>query len=286
MSAADRGGRDPRRHRCRAVVGTVLLAIPLLVALVGPVLAGEPAGRGRPFTPNGPLGTDFVGRDVLGQALLGGRSVVAVAVAATALAYLVGVPLGLWAATTRRRWLDELLMRPLDLLLAVPALLLLILLSAATPRTPAALVVIVALIGLPEVARISRASALPLAHGPAMEAMLLYRESWWHRVIGHVGRGVRRVLLADAGVRFIGALYLVATASFLGIGVAPDAADWAVMVDRNRSGLALQPWAVVAPAALIVALAVGVNLVADRLLAHPPNHIGAKAPIVGAEASR
>ncbi|MEU6073875.1 ABC transporter permease subunit [Micromonospora sp. NPDC047074] len=268
MSAADgAGGRGARRSRSRAVAATALLAVPLLVALAGPMLAGEPAGRGRPFTVDGPLGTDFVGRDVLGQVLLGGRSVVGVAVAATALAYLVGVPVGLWAATTRRRWLDELLMRPLDLLLAVPALLLLILLSATAPRGPVTLVAIVALIGLPEVARISRAAALPLAHGPAMEAMRLYRESWWHRAVNHVGRGVRRVLLADAGVRFIGALYLVATASFLGIGVAPDAADWAVMVDRNRSGLALQPWAVVAPAALVVALAVGVNLVADRLLA-------------------
>ncbi|WP_434742666.1 ABC transporter permease subunit [Micromonospora sp. SH-82] len=249
------------------MVGAVLLAVPLLVALVGPVVAGEPGGRGRPFVGDGPLGTDFVGRDVLTQVLLGGRTVVGVAVAATALAYLVGVPLGLWAATTRRRWLDELLMRPLDLILAIPALLLLIMLSATVPRGAVALVVIVALIGLPEVARISRAAALPLAHGPAMEAMRSYRESWSRRAVGYIGRGVRRVLLADAGVRFIGALYLVATASFLGIGVAPDAADWAVMVDRNRAGLALQPWAVVAPAALVVALAIGVNLTTDHLLA-------------------
>jgi ABC-type dipeptide/oligopeptide/nickel transport system permease subunit len=248
------------------VLGGVLLAVPLLVALVGPLLAGEPADRGRPFGTGGFLGTDFLGREVLEQVLRGGRSVVGVAVAATALAYLLGVPLGLWAATTRRRWLDELLMRPLDLLLAVPALLLLILLSATAPRGPVTLVLIVALIGLPEVARISRATALPLAHGPAMEAMRLYRESR-RRTLGYLGRGVRRVLLADAGVRFIGALYLVATASFLGVGVAPDAADWAVMIDRNRAGLALQPWAVVVPALLVVALAVGVNLVADRALA-------------------
>ncbi|OON27409.1 hypothetical protein BSA16_32200 [Micromonospora sp. Rc5] len=248
-------------------VGVALLAVPLLVAVVGPALAGDAAPRGRPFDPGGAFGTDFVGRDVLRQVLLGGRSVVGVALAATALAYLVGVPLGLLAALTRRRWLDELVMRPLDLLLAVPSLILLILLAATAPRGPATLVGIVAVIGLPEVARISRAAALPLAHGPAMEAMRLYRETWWRRAVGHVVTGSRRVLLADAGVRFIGALYLVATASFLGVGVAPDAADWAVMVDRNRAGLLLQPWSVLVPAALLVALAVGVNLVADRLLA-------------------
>ncbi|WP_428962386.1 ABC transporter permease subunit [Micromonospora fluostatini] len=290
--AATGGPVSAARGRRRAATGTVLLAVPLLVALVGPVLAGDPAERGRPFTADGPLGTDFVGRDVLDQLLLGGRSVVGVAVAATALAYLLGVPLGWWAATTRRRWLDELLMRPLDLLLAVPALLLLILLSATAPRGPVTLVLIVALIGLPEVARISRAAALPLAHGPAMEAMRLYRESWWRRAVGYVGRGVRRVLLADAGVRFIGALYLVATASFLGIGVAPDAADWAVMVDRNRAGLALQPWAVVAPALLVVALAVGVNLLTDELVRKGPllTHTVEKGPLLttasGGEAAR
>ncbi|WP_228986225.1 MULTISPECIES: ATP-binding cassette domain-containing protein [unclassified Micromonospora] len=260
-----------RRHhtpaRLRLAVGVALLAVPLLVAVVGPALAGDAAPRGRPFDPGGAFGTDFVGRDVLRQVLLGGRSVVGVALAATALAYLVGVPLGLLAALTRRRWLDELVMRPLDLLLAVPSLILLILLAATAPRGPATLVGIVAVIGLPEVARISRAAALPLAHGPAMEAMRLYRETWWRRAVGHVVTGSRRVLLADAGVRFIGALYLVATASFLGVGVAPDAADWAVMVDRNRAGLLLQPWSVLVPAALLVALAVGVNLVADRLLA-------------------
>lgn len=265
ISRARRTGRVPR-----LVTGVVLLAVPLLLALAGPALVGDGTNRTRPFDQAGLLGTDFVGRDVTGQILLGGRSVVAVAAAATALAYLVGVPVGLFAALTRRRWLDEVLMRPLDLLLAVPSLLLLILLAATAPRGPVTLVVIVAVIALPEIARITRAAALPLAHGPAMEAMRLYRETWWRRAVGYVARGIRRVLLADAGIRFIGAVYLVATASFLGIGVAPDAADWAVMVDRNRAGIFLQPWAVVVPAALLVALAVGVNLVTDHLLAARP----------------
>ncbi|MDG4831745.1 ATP-binding cassette domain-containing protein [Solwaraspora sp. WMMD1047] len=254
-------------RRLRTLIGAALLTVPLALAVLGPVLAGEPGARTFPFAGDGPLGTDFVGRDVGQQVLLGGRSVVVVAVCATLLAYLVGVPVGLLAAATRRRWVDELLMRPFDLALAVPSLLLLILLAATAPPGPATLVGIVALIGLPEIARITRAAALPLAHGPAMEAMRLYRESWWRRGPGYVGTGIRRVLLADAGVRFIGAIYLVATASFLGIGVAPDAADWAVMVDRNRAGLFLQPWAVAVPAALIISLAVGLNLVTDRMLA-------------------
>lgn len=61
--------------------------------------------------------------------------------------------------------------------------------------------------------------------------------------------------------------YLVASANFLGMGLPPTSPDWAVSVDRNRAGLLLQPWAVVAPAVLIIAFAVGFHLVADRLLA-------------------
>lgn len=75
-----------------------------------------------------------------------------------------------------------------------------------------------------------------------------------------------RTLATDAGIRLTGVLYLVATAAFLGIGVAPDAADWAVMVDRNRVGLLIQPWAVVVPAVLIVALTMGSNLLVDAAM--------------------
>ncbi|MEV4727846.1 ABC transporter permease, partial [Micromonospora humida] len=77
-------------RRLRTLTVAALLSVPLGLAVGGPLLAGEPAGRTFPFAADGPLGTDFVGRDVGQQVLLGGRSVVAVAVAATLLAYLVG----------------------------------------------------------------------------------------------------------------------------------------------------------------------------------------------------
>ncbi|MEU7989965.1 ABC transporter permease subunit [Streptosporangium canum] len=248
--------------------GAALLSVPLVVALAGPWLAGEPDPRGVPYGSGTLLGTDFVGRDVGEQVLLGGRTVVVVALAATVLAYLAGTPLGVLAAMTGRRWLDELLMRPLDLLLAIPSLLLLILLAATAPPGALPLVVIVAVINLPEVARISRAAALEIAARPAMEAMRLQGESPWRRAAGYVGRSMLHTLLADLGVRVVGALYLVATASFLGVGVPPDASDWAVMVDRNRTGMFLQPWAVLVPALLVVTLSVGLNLLFDGVRRH------------------
>ncbi|MEV3929924.1 MULTISPECIES: ABC transporter permease [unclassified Streptomyces] len=248
--------------------GAALAAVPLALALAGPFLAGEPPARAASFTLGDGhlLGTDFVGRDVVRQVLLGGRSVVLVALAATALAHLVALPLGLTGALTHRRWLEEVLMRPTDILLAVPSLLMILLVAAAFPPGPAGLALLIAFVLVPDAARIVRAAAAEAASRPAVEALRMQRESWWRLAVGYVGRSVLRTLAADAGIRLTGALYLVATAAFLGIGVAPDATDWAVMVDRNRTGLLIQPWAVVVPALLIVALTMGGNLLVDAAL--------------------
>jgi peptide/nickel transport system permease protein len=124
----------------------------------------------------------------------------------------------------------------------------------------------VALVNLPDVVRICRAAGLEIASRPAVEAMRLQGEGWWRIAVGYVSRSMLRTLAADLGVRLTAALYLVASASFLGVGVPPDASDWAVMVDRNRAGLFLSPWGVVVPALLIIALTVGLNLVFDRAL--------------------
>lgn len=257
----------PKRYGiARYSIGAALLGIPLLLALAGPWFVPDVLTRGIPFTstPDTPLGTDFVGRDIWHQVLLGGRSVVLIALAATALSYLVAIPMALTAATTRRRAVDEALMRPLDLLLAIPSLLLLILVAGIARAGTGIVILAVALVNLPDVVRVVRAAALEVAGRPAVEALRLQGESRAYIAVRYVGRSMLRTLAADLGIRLTAALYLVASASFLGIGVAPDAADWAVMVDRNRAGLFLQPWGVVVPALLIVSLTVGLNLIFDH----------------------
>ncbi|MBG6086034.1 ABC transporter permease subunit [Actinomadura viridis] len=245
------------------IVPLVLVAVPLVLAVAGPWLAPEASGRGPAFTTDGLLGTDFAGRDVWREVLLGGRNLILVALTATAGAYLLGVPWGLAAATARRA-ADELLMRPLDMLLAVPSLLLLTLL--ATIGSGTVLVGALVLVHLPDIARVTRAAALDAANGTAIEAMRLQGETRWRTGVLFVGRSALRTLVTDVGTRLTGTLYLVAAAAFLGIGVSPDTADWAVMIDRNRDGLFLNPWSVLAPALLIVMLTVGLNLAFDRAL--------------------
>ncbi|WP_435240327.1 ABC transporter permease subunit [Streptomyces cucumeris] len=259
---------ERRQGRTRVALALLIAGVPLALALLGPLFAGDPGPRATSFALGDGhwLGTDFVGRDVWRQILLGGCSVVVSALAATALAYLVALPVGLIAALTHRRWLEEALMRPLDVLLAVPSLLLILLVATVLAPGAPGLALLVALVNIPDAARIVRAAAAEAAARPAVEALRMQGESWWRMGVGYVGRSMLRTLAADAGVRLTGVLYLVSTAAFLGVGVAPDAADWAVMVDRNRTGLWVQPWAVVVPALLIVALTMGGNLLVDAVL--------------------
>jgi peptide/nickel transport system permease protein len=255
------------RRRAELAAILVLLSIPLGIALVGPFIPAAAGDRTQPFDPAAPWpGTDHLGASVLDGLLDGGWGIVVTAAAATALAYLVGFPIGLAAASTRRRWVDEVLMRPFDLLLALPSLLLMLLLASIAPPTPWMLVLIVAFVNLPDIARIVRAAALEAAHRPAVEAMWLQGEHPWRIATVHTARSILPTAAADAGVRLVGAFYLVAAASFLGVGAGPEASDWAVMVDVNRGGIFLSPWGVVLPAALLVALSVGLNLLFDRLL--------------------
>lgn len=250
-----------------AIPGT-LVVIPVLLAALGPLFASGDTGKDVAFVLGGGhwFGTDFVGRDVWNEVLLGGGSLVLVALVATVCTYLLAVPMGLVAGMTRSRALDEVLMRPLDVVLAVPSMLMLLLVASIAPGVSWVLTAVVVAINLPDVVRISRTAALSLSARPAVEAMRLQGESRIRIGFGYVARAMRRTLAADLGTRFAGAIYLVASASFLGVGVSPQASDWAAMVDRNRTGLFIQPWAVVVPALLIVMLSVGVNLVFDRWL--------------------
>lgn len=252
-----------------AVVGWVLPAVPLLIALLGPLFAGSLGSNADPLSaPDArhPLGTDYLGRDVLTLALSGGTSLVSLAALTLLLAYSLGVPLALLTVGDERRWTDRLLLRSLDLLLALPGLLLLLVLAAAGWRGMSTLVIAIAVLQLPAVVRIARGAALAPECGTAVEAMTMQGERWWRIRLGYLGRSVLGPVLVDAGSRLNLVLYLMASANFLGLGLSASAADWAVLIDRNRQALFVQPLAVMVPAALLVMLCMGVNLVVDRTL--------------------
>ncbi|MFJ6075444.1 ABC transporter permease [Streptomyces sp. NPDC093065] len=258
-----------RRPSLLTALSVLLLAVPVTVAVAGPLFApaiATPDGAPYVLGDGHPLGTDGMGRDVLALLLRGGPSALGVACCAVALAYVAGGTLGLAAAVTRHRWVDELLLRPVEVVLPVPSLLVISVVGLVRHGSAVAIALAVAAIGVPAVARLVRAAALDAASGPVVEAMRLQGESWPRIVFGYVGRAVLPVAAADAGTRVGTAVFTVAAANFLGLGLEPTSPDWGVTIAGSREALLVQPWAVCAPAAMLVMFTVGLNLLSDSLI--------------------
>ncbi|MEJ2868066.1 ABC transporter permease subunit [Actinomycetospora sp. OC33-EN08] len=262
-------------RRSGSLLGSVLIGVPLLLAALGPLLSRllgttAPTGTSPLLPPGGDfvLGTDVLGRDVLGLALGGGTSVVGLTVGALALAYVVGVPLGLALAGTVRAWADRAVLAVLDIVLVVPSLLLLLVLAAAGRRGTWWLLAVAALISLPPIVRLVRAAASVPDRRAALETMTMLGEPWWRVRLLEAGRLVAGPVAVDAGSRLVLLVALVTSANFLGLGLAPDAVDWAVMIEQNTTALFLAPVTLLLPAALLVSLCAGANLLVDQALAH------------------
>lgn len=256
----------------RRCMYAAFIAVPLLFAVAGPVLArGAPEDRSAPFGPSpwSPFGTDRLGRDVLAAALTGGQTFLVVGLLTVLGAYLTGFLIGVSAAAAPRRWLDDLLMRPVDVLLCLPALLLIMVAALRTQGSAAAIACAIGLALVAPIARFVRMAAAGVVHGPVMDALRMQGESRGYRYGRYAVRAMARPLAADMGVRFTAAVYFLASANFLGLGFDTTSTDWAVSVAANKDALMIAPWAVLLPAALIVLLAVGTNLLADDLLSDP-----------------
>jgi peptide/nickel transport system permease protein len=250
-------------------IGVGILVFVLLVAFVGPYLAphSPTATIGPTLTgPSGhaPLGTDFLGRDVLSRLLYGGRSVIGLALAATALAYLVGMTIGLIAGYSRSL-ADPLLMRTVDVMLAFPPLLFLLVLIAGAGQSRAVLILGVAIIQAPGISRIVRTATLEVSVRGYVEAAVARGERPAAVVWREVVPNILAPVLVDAGLRFTFSILIVASVNFLGLGVQPPSANWALMISENRQYISLNWLSVVAPAAMIAILTIGVNLTGDAI---------------------
>jgi ABC-type dipeptide/oligopeptide/nickel transport system permease subunit len=252
-----------------ARIGFVLTASVLLVALIGPFFAPHsPSALAGPsyVTPSSafPLGTDLLGRDVLSRVLWGGRSVIGYALVATVLAYVVGGAIGLVSGYSRTL-IDPLLMRIMDVLLAFPPFLFLLVLATGLGTTPTVLIIGVATIHIPGIARIVRAATLETSVRGYVEAAVARGESMWAILLRQILPNISGTVIADGGPRLTISILLVAGLNYLGIGLQPPSADWALMISENRPGLTIQPWSVAIPALLIAVLTIGVNVLADAI---------------------
>jgi ABC-type dipeptide/oligopeptide/nickel transport system permease subunit len=250
-------------------IGLVVLFFVLGVAFIGPYFAPySPSDlAGIPFsTPSSQfrLGTDYLGEDVFSRVLSGGRAVILYGAAATILAYLVGGTIGLLAGFTRSR-LDALLMRAMDVLLAFPPILFLLVVATGAGSNIGALVIAIAVIHVPSIARILRSATLEVSVRGYVEAAAARGDRTHVILRREILPNLWGPIVADGGPRFTVSILLVAAVNFLGLGVAPPTADWALMISENRTGITINAWAVVAPAVMIAALTVSINLIADAV---------------------
>jgi ABC-type dipeptide/oligopeptide/nickel transport system permease subunit len=251
------------------LVGFALLVIVLGIALFGPFFAphGPRESIGIPFEGSSGealLGYDGLGRDVLSRVLWGGRSVLALAGLATLIAYLAGGLIGLVAGFSRSL-ADPLLMRGVDVLIAIPALLFILVLITGAGTSKTTLVAAVAVVQAPLIARVIRTATLEQSLRGFVEAAVARGEGTFAILRREILPNIVAPIAADIGLRFTYSIILVASVNFFGLGLQPPAADWALIISENREGLTLNPWVILVPAAMIALLTISLNMVGDAV---------------------
>jgi peptide/nickel transport system permease protein len=212
------------------------------------------------------LGTDNDGRDMLTRLIFGTRTTVSIAVIATFIAFSIGVCLGLVAAAIGG-WVDALLSRCIDIVLAVPVLIsALMVLSVLGTSTP----VLIGTIGVLESTRVyfvARAVARSINVHPFVAVARLRGEGLAWIMGREILPNAMPPLIAEAGLRFCFIFLFIASLSFLGLGVQPPTADLGSMVRENAQAINFGLYAPLYPAGAIAALTIGINLIVDWLLA-------------------
>lgn len=250
-------------------LGVGIITPLLAIAFIGPHIVPYPTTsiEGLPYakpSASHPFGLDYLGRDGLSRFLAGGRSVVLLSFVATLLAYLMGAGVGL-VAGYMRNWIDEVLMRVADVIMAFPSILLaLVLVSGLGPKLWL-VVVAVAVTHAPRVARIVRGATMEVAVCAYIEAAEARGERLATILVREVLPNISAPILADFGIRLTGSIIFIASLSFLGFGLQPPASDWGLMINENRSGISFQPWVVFMPVLAIGLMTIAVNLIGDGI---------------------
>jgi peptide/nickel transport system permease protein len=266
-----RGVRLRRRflRRPMAILGLVLVTLFLLLAIFGPLLTPDPLAQELTSAFASPsahhlLGTDDLGRDELARLASGARVSLVAGVLSTALAFVVGVPIGL-ASGYFRGWLDEVVMRLNDTVLAFPFLIFAVGFAAIFGASLRNVVIALAIGLLPAVVRITRG-----------EAMVLREQDF---IGGAVADGARsgtimfryllpnsvNALIVQATVAIPTGIVGEAALSFLGLGVQPPAPSWGLMLTSAQQFLVQAPQLAIYPGALIAVATLGFNLLGDGL---------------------
>jgi peptide/nickel transport system permease protein len=253
----------------RTRIGLAIVGVIVLIAVIGPLVAPHSPTEFIAVPNSGPsgealFGADALGRDVWSRFLHGGLTVLWMSAVATVIGVVLGVVIGLVAAYARG-WVDDVLMRGSDVVLAFPPIILALLAVSAFGPKLWLIVLTVAITHAPRVARVMRGAAQEVVERDFVKAAEAVGEKRSRIVFGELLPNVTSPLLVELGLRMTYSIALVAAISFLGVGLQPPTADWGLMINENRLSITVQPWSVLLPVLAIGLLTVGTNLVTDGI---------------------
>jgi peptide/nickel transport system permease protein len=212
-----------------------------------------------------PIGTDNLGRDMLSRVIYGARNTVGIAFLTTLLAFLIGSVAGLLAATLRG-WVDQLLGRTVDVLMAIPSLIFALLILTIVGTSVINMIVVIAVLDSTRVFRLTRAVSMNVVVMDFVESARLRGEGLWWIMRQEILPNIAAPLVAEFGLRFCFVFLTISALSFLGLGIQPPTADWGSMVRDNATLISYGDITPMIPAAAIALLTVGVNFVVDWFL--------------------
>lgn len=248
------------------IVGaTIVIALLSLVWTPYDPLLAMPAERLQGSSAEHLLGTDRFGRDVLSRLVVGAQMTLFVGIIAVAISALVGIPLGIAAGMRRGKFLDSLVMRTADLLLAFPALLLAIIAGAVWGPSTLTAMIAIGVAGIPSFARVARSGTLQVMSQDFIAAARVSKVSELGIALRHVFPNISGLAIVQASVYFALAILAEAALSYLGLGTAPPAASWGRMLQDAQSLLTVQPSLTLWPGLAIALTVLGFNLLGDAL---------------------
>ena len=252
------------------LVGLAIVVFWLLAAVAGPALLPahlinlQASVVYAPIDGTHWLGTDYLGRDMLVRVVQGARYTVGVALVATLIASSTGTVLALLAAATGS-WLDAFLSRLLDTMTSIPSKMFALVLVAGFGSSIGMLVFTAALLYVPGAFRIARSLAVNINALDYVTVARTRGEGTFYIMLREILPNIVGPVLADLGLRFVYVVLLLASLSFLGLGIQPPEADWGSLVRENIGALPEGSPSVIVPALAIASLTIAVNLVIDNL---------------------
>lgn len=214
-----------------------------------------------------PLGLDEFGRDMLARVLEGGRVSLTVGVGAVGLGLVIG-GLGGLVAGILGGWVDVVVCRLLDILLAFPGIILALALATALGPSLINIIIAIGVSLVPEFARLARAGAMTVRRRDYVVAAVLAGASTWWILFKHVAPMIIRTLLAYSFVAIPHAILVDAGLSFLGLGVQPPQATWGSMIANGKAMLSLAPHIVLVPSLCLFVSICALNFFGDQVRAH------------------